>query len=230
MKVVIIHGQNHKGSSYHIGRMIIDKLDQSKEIKEFFLPKDLNHFCLGCYKCIEDDTACPFYNDKRVIMESIEKADVLIFTTPTYCLRASAPMRTFIDLTFTYWMSHRPRAYMFNKKAVVISTAAGSGTKQAIKDISNTLFFWGVPWIKKYGINVQAMNWESIANKKKEKIEKQTSKIAKNLVSSGTPKVGIKTKFMFNIMRKMQMAGWGSSPVEKQYWSEKGWLDKKRPW
>lgn len=65
-------------------------------------------------------------------------------------MRASASMKAFIDLTFTYWMSHRPRKCMFSKKAVVISTAAGSGAKSAIKDISNTLFYWGVPYIKEY--------------------------------------------------------------------------------
>ena len=69
-------------------------------------------------------------------------------------MHASAPMKSFIDLTFTYWMSHRPRACMFSKKAVVISTAAGKGTKSAIKDISNTLFYWGVPYIKEYGITL----------------------------------------------------------------------------
>lgn len=70
-------------------------------------------------------------------MQAVENADLLIFTTPTYCMHASAPMKSFIDLTFTYWMSHRPRECMFSKKAVVMSTAAGKGTKSAIKDISN---------------------------------------------------------------------------------------------
>ena len=230
MKIVVIHGQNHKGSSYHIGRMLIDKIEQDKEVTEFFLPKDLNHFCLGCYNCIEDDTNCPFYNEKKKITDAIEKADLLIFTTPTYCLRASAPMKSLIDLTFTYWMTHRPRECMFSKKAVVISTAAGYGAKQAIKDVTNTLFYWGVPWIKSYGISVQAMNWEGVADKKKEKIEKDIIKLVQKLTRVGTPNIGVKTRFMFNMMGNMQKVGWGSNPVEKQYWNEQGWLDKKRPW
>ena len=40
------------------------------------------------------------------IMTAVESADVLIFTTPTYCMRASTPMKSFIDLTFNYWMIH----------------------------------------------------------------------------------------------------------------------------
>ena len=38
MKTVLIHGQNHKGSSYNIGRMIADKITSDDEIVEFFLP------------------------------------------------------------------------------------------------------------------------------------------------------------------------------------------------
>ena len=39
MKVVMIHGQNHKGSTYHIGRMIAEKIVGKEEITEFFLPR-----------------------------------------------------------------------------------------------------------------------------------------------------------------------------------------------
>jgi len=230
MKIVLIHGQNHKGSSYNIGRMIADKVEVEKEITEFFLPKDLNHFCLGCYKCIEGDDNCPFYEEKRNIMDEVEKADLLIFTTPTYCLRASAPMKSFIDFTFTYWIAHRPRKCMYSKKAVVVSTAAGQGTKSAIKDVKTALFYWGVPYIKSYGKALQAMNWDMVSPKKKEKIEKDTTRIAKKLSNGKKPFVGIKTRFMFKVMAGMQSAGMGSSPMEKEYWESNGWLGKKRPW
>ena len=83
MKIVMIHGQNHKGSTYQIGRMIADKIGKEEEIVEFFLPKDLNHFCIGCYACVEDPAKCPFYEEKNKIMTEVEAADVLIFTTPT---------------------------------------------------------------------------------------------------------------------------------------------------
>lgn len=230
MKIVLIHGQNHKGSSYTIGRMIADKVEVEKEITEFFLPKDLNHFCLGCYKCIEGDDNCPFYEEKRNIMDEVEKADLLIFTTPTYCLRASAPMKSFIDFTFTYWIAHRPRKCMYSKKAVVVSTAAGQGTKSAIKDVKTALFYWGIPYIKSYGKALQAMNWDMVNQKKKEKIEKDTARIAKKLSDGKKPHVGIKTRFMFKVMAGMQLAGMGSSPMEKKYWESNGWLGKKRPW
>lgn len=230
MNIVMIHGQNHKGSSYHIGHMIADKVNTEKDITEFFLPKDLNHFCLGCYQCIEGDANCPFYEEKNKIMTAVEAADLLIFTTPTYCLRASAPMKSFLDLTFTYWMSHRPRACMFSKKAVVVSTAAGAGAKAATKDISTALFYWGVPYITQLGALLQAMNWDAVSEKNKRKLDKRTTKLAKKLANNKNPHVGFKTRFIFLVMGKMQAAGMGSSPMEKTYWKKNGWLDKKRPW
>lgn len=127
MKIVMIHGQNHKGSSYHIGRILAEKLGTEQEITEFFLPKDLNHHCLGCYTCLESEEKCPFYAEKQIIANAMECAELLIFTTPNYCMAPSAPLKAFMDLFFQYWIPHRPRKAMFSKKAVVISTAAGTG-------------------------------------------------------------------------------------------------------
>ena len=119
---------------------------------------------------------------------------------------------------------------MFSKKAVVISTAAGAGMKSATKDIQNTLFYWGVPYIKEYGIAVQAMSWEQVSDKKKDRIKQDIEKLAKKISNNQNIRVGFKTRFMFGVMRMMQNKGWGSSLEEKEYWKENGWLDKKRPW
>lgn len=230
MKIAMIHGQSHKGSTYTIGRMLAGKLAAEAEITEFFLPRDLPHFCLGCYNCIEDDTKCPFYTQKNPIETAIREASLLIFTTPVYCLAPSAPLKSFFDFTFTSWMTHRPQQYMFSKKAVVISTAAGAGTKQAIKGVKTPLLYMGVPYIKSYGINVQAMNWQGIPVKKITKINRHITKLANKLKTPGKPRVGLKTKFIFGMMRKMHQAGWDASPREREYWGDRGWLGKGRPW
>lgn len=230
MKITVIHGQNHKGSTYHIGKMLTDSITCEKEVREFFLPKDLNHFCAGCYQCIEDETKCPYYEEKNIIMQQIEQSDLLIFTTPTYCMAPSAPLKSFMELTFTYWLSHKPRACMFHKKAVIISTAAGTGTKAAMKAVARTLSYWGIPWIKEYGISVQAMNWNGVSQNKKEKIEKDMKVLGKKLSKNTAPIVPIKKKWMFLMFAFMQKADWGSGLTEKQYWKEQGWLGKERPW
>ncbi len=230
MKIVMLNGQNHKGSTYHIGKLLIDSIVGEKEVKEFFLPQDLNHFCLGCYGCIEDELKCPFYSEKNEIMLEIERADLLIFTTPNYCMAPSAPMKAFIDLTFIYWMSHKPRESMFNKKAVVISTTAGMGTKQAIKPVKRTLTYWGVPYIKSYGVSVQASSWKNVSKDKKSKIEKDMKILSNKILTKEKNTATIKTKLMFCMFANLQKSNLGSSPVEKEYWEKKGWLGKERPW
>lgn len=228
MKIAMVHGQNHAGSTCHIGRMLAQHFGPDAVVTEFFLPRDLNHFCLGCFQCMENNAKCPFYADKKPIMDAVEEADLLIFTTPTYCMHASAPMKSFLDLTFTYWMSHKPLEAMFRKKAVVISTAAGTGTKSAMKDIATALFYWGVPYIRQYGISVQASGWDQVAEGKKEKIQKDISALARKIQAQHV-RVGIKTKLMFHFMRMMINSCEDGYP-DKIYWREKGWLEKVRPW
>ena len=195
MNIVMLNGQNHKGSTYHIGRMIADGI-AGGTVTEFFFPKDLPHFCTGCYRCIEDRDACPYADEKKPILDAVDNADILIVTTPTYCLHVSAPLKSFIDLTFDLWMSHRPMESMFRKKAVVVSTSAGASTRSAIKDVKDALVYLGVPEIRRYGIAVQAMNWDGVAPKKKARIEKDAAALAKKLSNCRTPRVGIKTRFL----------------------------------
>ena len=230
MKIVMLNGQDHRGSTYHIGRSVVDKIQGDKEVTEFFFPRDLNHFCLGCYRCIEDAAACPFYKEKQPILEAIDGADLLVVTTPTYCLHMSAPLKSFFDLTFDLWMAHRPMASMFRKRALIVSTSAGASTRSALKDVQDALFYMGVPKILKYGLAVQAMNWQGVSAQKKAKIEKDTAALARKLSSSQAPQVGLRTRFMFRIMGMLQQKGWNSSPVETAYWRERGWLSGKKPW
>ena len=139
-------------------------------------------------------------------------------------------MKQFMDLTFTYWMPHKPRAFMFQKKAVVITTAAGSGCNEAIAPIARMLFYWGVPFVKKYGVTVQAMSWDDVTEKRKQKIAKDMRVLARKLSDPKPPSVGFKTKFMFFMMRMMQKNNMGSGPKERDYWESMGWLGKDRPW
>ena len=230
MKIVVINGQNHKGSTRKIGNMLIEKISIEKDVKEFFLPRDLNHFCMGCYACLTKRENCPYWNEKKVIIDAMLVADIIILTTPNYCMMPSAPMKAFLDLFFTNWLTHKPYKEMFSKQAVVISTAAGAGAGKASKLLADNLFNWGIPKVTKYGINVNAMNWDGVPDKKKIKIEKDMKRLASKLSLHNKVKVGIKTRFLFWFYGGMQKANWGASPDEKQYWIDMGWLDGKKPW
>ena len=49
MKTVIIHGQSHKGNTYTIAHELGEKI--GGELKEFFLPRDFDEPCRGCWTC-----------------------------------------------------------------------------------------------------------------------------------------------------------------------------------
>lgn len=230
MKIVLIHGQNHKGSTWNVANLLVQKITGEKEVKEFFLPRDLNHFCVGCYSCLEGREKCPFWEDKQPMDEAMNEADLLILTTPNYCMMPSAPMKAFLDLFFTNWMSHKPQESMFHKRAVVISTASGAGAGKATKLVANNLTNWGISEVTCYGLSVNAMNWEMVPEKKKAKIEKDMDRLAAGLSGKTAVKAGIKTRFLFWMFGGMQKANWGASPSEKEYWERRGWLTGTKPW
>lgn len=228
MKITIIHGQNHKGSTYHIARMLAEKLDG--EIKEFFLPKDFDEFCLGCTNCFgKNESLCAHYKKLKPITEALDEADVLIFASPVYVYHATASMKALLDHYGYRWMVHRPSETMFKKQAVCISTAAGAGMKSTNKDMADSMFFWGVAKTYKYGVAVRETSFDRVNEKIKRNIEKKTNALAKKIKSrNGIVKPGVKTKGFFNIMRLMQKRGWNEADCI--YWKEKGWTEKKRPW
>lgn len=228
MKIVMVHGQSHEGSTCHIARIIGKKL--GGEITEFFLPQDFGEFCLGCTNCfVKTEEKCPHYLKLKPITDAIDEADVIILASPVYVYHTTGAMKALLDHYGYRWMVHRPDERMFSKQAVVISTAAGAGTKSTNKDMADSTFFWGCARTYRFGIGVAATSWESVSPKIQAKIERTTTSIADKIKkNNGKIKPGIKTKVFFAIMRMMQKSGWNEA--DKNYWQEKNWLGKSRPW
>ena len=228
MKTVIIHGQNHKGSTYNIARILAEKI--GGETTEFFLPKDFGEFCVGCTTCfMKDEKKCPHYEKLKPITEAMDSADVIILASPVYVYHATGAMKALLDHYGYRWLVHSPEESMFKKQGVCISTAAGAGIKPTNKDMADSLFFWGIAKIYKFGIAVAATDWKKVNDKKKKKIEKATSSIAKKILkNNGKIKPSLKTKGYFYLMRMLQKKGWNEKDVK--YWKEKGWDKKSRPW
>lgn len=218
MKTVIINGQNHKGSTYHIGKLLADKI--GGKVTEFFLPRDFSDYCIGCAQCFS----------VAAVLKAMDEADLIILTSPVYVYHVTAPMKNFLDHQGHRWMVHRPKPEMFHKQAVCISTAAGAGMKSTNKDMQDSLFFWGVPKVYKIGIAVRSVNWDTISPKIRQKIDQAVDKTAaKILKNNGKVKPGIKTKGFFSVMRMLQSKG-GLSKPDAEYWKAMGWTGNKRPW
>lgn len=228
LKTVIIYGQNHKGSTYQIAHGLAEKI--GGEITEFFLPGDFGEFCVGCNTCFnETETKCPHYRKLAPITESVDEADVIILASPVYVYHASGAMKAFLDHYGYRWMVHSPEESMFRKQGVCICTAAGAGMKSTLKDMSDSLFFWGIARIYKYGKAVAAVNWEGVSENKKRAIDQEMTALAEKIVSrSGKVRPGFKTRGLFFLMHLMQRKGFNARDAE--YWKQKGWTKNRRPW
>ena len=228
MRITIIHGQSHQGSTCHIARSLAEKL--GGDVTEFFLPRDFGEFCVGCTACFtKSETKCPHFAKLSPITEAMDAADVLILASPVYVFHATGAMKAFLDHYGWRWMVHRPEEKMFSKQAVCISTAAGAGMKSANRDMAHSTFFWGVAKTYQYGVAVMETAWERVSDKKKQRIEKKLDRLARKLkAGQGRVRPSIKTKAVFAVMRQMQKRGWNEA--DAAYWRDKGWTEKKRPW
>lgn len=228
MKTVIINGVNHKGSTYHIARMLADKIGW--ECTEFFLPRDFGEFCVGCTQCFKDhESKCPHVEKLAPITKAIDEADIIILASPVYVYHATGAMKVFLDHYGYRWMVHRPVEGMFRKQGVCIATAAGAGMKTTMKDMADSLFFWGVAKTYRYGLAVHSASWDGVDETRRTKIEKDTTALARKISSrAGKVSPGLKTKGFFHIMRRLQKRGWNEADVK--YWKERGWDGKNRPW
>jgi len=232
MKTVIIYGIEHKGSTYNVVQLFKNYLNISdNDLMEFYLPKDMPHFCLGCYNCfMKGEELCPHHDYITPIKEAIWNAEFVIFASPVYVLHVTGQMKALLDHFAFQFMLHRPNKSMFSKTVLAVSIAAGGGIGSAIKDMTGSLTYWGVSRIFKFGTGVFASKWEEVSEKNKQKIERKVKKLS-GKISSGikNPSPGLKTKGLFYIFRmlhkKMQLI-----PYDREHWIKHGWLEKSRPW
>ena len=228
MKIVVINGVNHKGSTYTLTHKLVDKLNG--EVKEFFLPKDFDEFCLGCTNCLfKGEDKCSHYEKIKPIVDAIDECDLIVLASPVFCMHASGSMKAFLDHLAYRWMAHRPSEAMFKKQAVAITTCAGAGKKSTLKDMTDSLFYLGSARIYKIGVALMAPTYDDMKESKKRKLDKKTSKVAKKIIKrNGKIKPKFKTKAFFFLMHLMQKNGYNE--LDKNHWIERGWTKKNRPW
>ncbi|WP_367565758.1 flavodoxin family protein [Lacrimispora sp.] len=232
MKITVIYATQRKlkSSTYNIAQRFIRQLSDGDIVTEFFLPKDMPNFCIGCWNCFTDFKKCPDYPYLEPIVESILGADMLIFTAPVYVYHVPGQLKAFLDHFGYQWMAHQPRKEMFGKQALLISTAAGAGTKSTLKDLKDSMTFWGIARIYTFGRNVYASDWDTVDDKKKLKLQREIDKLSVKIkAGSENIKPSLKIKVLFYAMRFMHKK-FRFNPSDVRHWEEQGWLEKERPW
>jgi len=233
MNITVIHGQRHKGNTWALTELFLERLKTNDtNVSAFFLPDDSIGYCAGCVQCfMKSENMCPHAGSVQQIVAALDNADLIVITSPCYVFGMTGQLKVLLDHLGYRFMAHRPEAAMFRKQALVLSTAAGAGMNKTAKTISFNLFMWGVARIYRYGLRINAADFNSIPERRKQKIarkaEQLTRKIAKN---NGRAKAGIKTRFIFYMMRMRQKKLNDWNLVDREYWEKNGWLGKKRPY
>ena len=84
MKITVINGIQHHGSTWHCKDLFLEKMAQLEEteVREFYLPKDMSSFCSGCFSCfLNGEATCPHVDQIQPIVVAMEEADLVILTS-----------------------------------------------------------------------------------------------------------------------------------------------------
>jgi multimeric flavodoxin WrbA len=233
MKTIIIYGIEHKGNTYNAVQLFKNNLNLNEnDVTEYFLPKDMPYFCVGCNNCfMKGEEFCPYQKYITPIKEAILNAELIILASPVYLSHITGQMKTLLDHFAFQYMNHRPNKLMFSKTALVVSIAAGVGMKSAIKDMTGSLEYWGISRIYNFGFAVHASNWNEITDANKLKIEQMVKKISNKILLKKNERIkpNHKIKGLFYLFRMLHNKSF-LIPYDRDYWKSQGWLDKKRPW
>ena len=232
MNITVIYPNKRKKLSvtYGTAHLVIDRLLRGGELYEFYLPADMPHVCMGCYACFNGHSErCGGYEYMERIIAAMEKSELIIICAPSYVYHAPGQIKTLLDHFGYRWMVHRPDLSFMKKQALIITSAAGGGLRSTVKDIEDSMNYWGIGRTHKITQSVWGYNWSSLPERFLKSITKKAERVSakiENLSAGFTPSVKVKAIFylyrLFHKGRKM-------SEVDDSYWYEKGYVSGK-PW
>lgn len=227
MKITAIYGTNHIGSTVLLARELIASLPHGEDdITEFFLPRDFSHYCNGCGACFTAETPLCVQAGETLtpLLDAMDAADILIFASPVYVYHVTGAMKSFLDHLGSRWIIHRPNGKMAHKSAVLLTTAAGSGMKQTLGDLRDSMNWWGVGRVFSFGKRVQALHPQQLSDKCKTEMSLDMQKLARKVTSaSASPRVGVRARYFLG--KKM---GGGLLPADHTYWKAQGWMNGQK--
>lgn len=94
--------------------------------------------CLGCKYCHEHDGECVQKDDMKGILESLNKADMVVFASPIYWFDITAQLKAVIDKMY----ANGKIGFSFNKTALILDSGADHVYDAAIaqyKDMTSYL-------------------------------------------------------------------------------------------
>ncbi len=230
MNICVIHGSpNSNGNTVQVYKRfeaLLTRRDPGITVREFYLQKDFNEFCRGCYTCfLKSEEKCPHRKKLETIVKAMLDSDGLVFTSPSYVLAGPAQMKAFLDHLGWLFLPHRADPRMFTKSAMLIASAAGAGTKQANKCVRRSVRFWGVPAILQRGFNLFEIDMKKVKSRRLAKLDKQLRRDVFRFYRSLHRKNHINI-FRWAVLKALRpmIKSYPDDNIDKIYWKKMGWV------
>ncbi len=236
MRYLFINGCARKGNTWKLAELVqaqLRDLDPQVVFEEIHLMQVELSFCVGCSNCFRvGEEKCPHAAKIRSIVDAIDRADGVIFTSTTYAMRETALLKNLFD--HLCFMMHRP--HFFRSQALVITTTGGVGAMSAAKSIASTLYGFGFNRCRLFARAAISWNDYRVSVKTEQALRKLTRRFAADCSSGKLKSPLISSLIPYNLFRGMSLVYTKDSPFPTEdgtYWTQpertKGVYDRAVP-
>ena len=195
MNITLIRSNKRKNSTtYNSAEYLISKLENVDKVYEFTLPEDMPHICCGCYACIKgDEEKCGGYKYLKPILDAF-------------------------DERIKYFQDRKEDFKMLKKQAVILASAGGGGLKATVKDIKDSMDYWGVARTYSVCQGVWGYFWDNMPDKFKNSLLKKLDKTARKInKTSEKVTMSLKVKMLYTMFSKLHLKR-KMTNVDDEYW------------
>ena len=116
--------------------------------------------CLGCYRCqnVAGEYGCVQRDDMQAVVESILRADALVFATPIYTWQATPPMKAVMDRMYglNKFYGSAPREVLNGGQAYALIATCGYDLEYGAGLLDEGIRRWcehsGLPYLGMYAV------------------------------------------------------------------------------
>lgn len=227
--ILIINGSLRKriGQTKKVIDLLVSKLSEYN-LEVLNLNEISMKPCIGCAVCLDKgEEFCPHKDDRDLVLQKINQADVVVFACPNYVMHVTHLMKNFFDrFAFVY---HRPR--FFGKVFTSIITQGVYGGGKINKYFKDTAEYWGGTYVPGviltmhsgayYPVNDMAEDEKKNADHKLDKLIKKLNNVSH---SSRFPSPSLFRLAIFRMTRTFYKYS-GTESKDSLHYKNNGWFD-----
>jgi len=142
---MVINGTKKQGMISKMKEEFFATMGGKKNINEYFLPDAFPAFCIDCKACVCSSIYdCPHSKYTAPLWENILKADLLVFTLPTFATEIPGQVVALLNHYYAKFMADVAEANMSSKQGVVLTYGESAAKTRNLSLLENFLGEWGI--------------------------------------------------------------------------------------